>query len=124
LAAFLREGHLARHIRRMNAVYDRRRGVLADALAPLGEAFACGPMQVGLHVALMSKRAFDDRALSRALDGQRLVPLSSLCIERTDCYGFVLGFTNGSDEHIRAAADALSNALLTNLCRRRHTGSI
>ncbi len=111
LATFLREGHFARHIRRMNAVYERRRTILAQTLAPLDDAFTCGPMQVGLHIALIANEPFDDRALSRALDRQRLVPLSSLCIERADCYGFVLGFTNGTDEEIESAAHALIAAL-------------
>ena len=126
LATFLREGHFARHIRRMNAVYERRRTILAQALAPLEETFTCGPMQVGLHVALIANEPFDDRALSRALEGQRLVALSSLCIERDDCYGFALGFTNGSDARVEAAAKALTAALKESLLRapsalrRRH----
>jgi DNA-binding transcriptional MocR family regulator len=68
-------------------------------------------MQVGLHIALIANEPFDDRALSQALNGQRLVSLSSLCIERADCYGFALGFTNGNDEEIEAAARALTAAL-------------
>jgi len=107
LAIFLREGHFARHIRRMNAVYERRRAMLARALVPLDGTFTCGPMQVGLHMALVAKEPFDDRAVARALAGQRLVALSSLCIERTDCCGFVLGFTNGSDAEVEAAAHSL-----------------
>ena len=111
LAAFLQEGHFARHIRRMNVVYERRRNILAQALAPLEGSFTCGPMQVGLHVALIANEPFDDRALSRAIPGQRLVALSSLCIERTDCHGFALGFANGIDAEIEAAARSLTTAL-------------
>lgn len=111
LATFLNEGHFARHIRRMNAVYERRRTILAQVLASLGDSFTCGPMQVGLHIALIANEPFDDLALSRALNGQRLVALSSLCIERADCYGFALGFTNGDDAQIEAAARALTTAL-------------
>lgn len=111
LATFLHDGHFARHIRRTNAVYERRRSILANALARLKKSFACGPMQVGLHIALIAKRPFDDRALSRALPGQRLVALSSLCIERTDCYGFALGFTNGTDAEIEASSSRLVELL-------------
>ncbi len=110
LASFISGGHFARHLRRMNAIYERRRTTLARALALL-EAFELGPMQVGLHIALIARKAFDDRALSRALDGQRLVALSSLCLKRTDCYGFALGFTNGTDAEIAAAASSLTAAL-------------
>ncbi len=111
LATFLLEGHFARHIRRMNAVYERRRSILAQALASLGDAFTCGPMQVGLHIALIANEPFDDRALSLALANQRLVALSNLCIQRSDCYGFALGFTNGTDEEVQSAAQALTAAL-------------
>jgi GntR family transcriptional regulator / MocR family aminotransferase len=111
LAHFISDGHFARHIRRMNAVYERRRALLAAALAPLRDAFDLGPMQVGLHVALVAHAKFDDRAFSQTLDGQRLVALSTLCLERTDCYGFLLGFTNGTNDEIAAAATSLTAAL-------------
>ncbi|HLI97967.1 MAG TPA: PLP-dependent aminotransferase family protein [Candidatus Baltobacteraceae bacterium] len=111
LATFLLEGHFARHIRRMNAIYERRRTILAQALASLEGAFTCGPMQVGLHIALVANEPFDDQGLSRALDGQRLVALSSLCIARTDCAGFTLGFTNGTDADVESAGRALVAAL-------------
>ena len=82
-------------------------------LGPLERAgFELGPMQVGLHIALIANEALDDRALSRALTGQRLVALSSLCLQRTDCYGFALGFTNGTGKEIAAAATSLTAALL------------
>ncbi len=111
LAHFIRDGHFARHIRRMNAMYERRRTMLADRLSPLRDAFELGPMQVGLHVALVANAPFADRAFSQTLDGQRLVALSGLCVERSDCYGFLLGFTNGTDEQITGAAMSLTAAL-------------
>lgn len=111
LATFIGDGHFARHIRRMNSVYEKRRTALAEALAPLHRAFDLGPMQVGLHIALIAKAPFDDRALARTLEGQRLVALSSLCLERSDCRGFALGFTNGTDAEVADAAEALATAL-------------
>ena len=111
LATFMNEGHFARHIRRMNGIYERRRAILGEALARLDATFRRGPMQVGLHVALRANERFDDAGISRALEGQRLVALSSLCIARDDCYGFALGFTNGTDAEIEAAAEALAATL-------------
>ncbi len=105
LARFIHEGHFARHLRRMNAVYETRRSVLANALEPICRtSFDLGPMQVGLHVALVSRRPFPDQELSLTANGQRLVALSSLCLKRRDCYGYVLGFTNGDPEELRDAA--------------------
>jgi GntR family transcriptional regulator / MocR family aminotransferase len=112
LADFIAQGHFARHIRRTNAAYDRRRAVLIDALQPaLRAGFRLGPALTGLHVALLAEPGFDDVAVASSVEGQRLVPLSTLCINRRDCRGFLLGFTNGSDEAIEAAARNLVNAL-------------
>ncbi|HTU82988.1 MAG TPA: PLP-dependent aminotransferase family protein [Candidatus Acidoferrales bacterium] len=109
LAQFVKTGAFARHLRRMNAAYEERRSALVHALQPLARrGFEIGPMQVGLHVALTSKQPFADRAVASSLEGQRLVALSSLCLKRSDCFGFVLGFTNGTSEEIARAAGALA----------------
>jgi GntR family transcriptional regulator/MocR family aminotransferase len=110
---FIVRGHFARHIRKMNAVYERRRSILADAMTPyLGSAFRLGPMQTGLHVAVTGRRDFDDVGASEAPGEQRLVALSRLCVARRDCRGFVLGFTNGSDDAIRRAATLVVQTLV------------
>lgn len=111
VAAFLKAGHFVRHIRKMNAVYERHRAILANTLSALNALFECGPMNIGLHVALKSRKPFDDVLVSRSIPHQRLVALSPLCIERTDCHGFLLGFTNGTAADIQSAADALVRAL-------------
>jgi GntR family transcriptional regulator / MocR family aminotransferase len=52
LAAFIREGHLARHVRRMTPVYAERRAAILDCLdGKLGTWLAAIPPQAGLHVA-------------------------------------------------------------------------
>jgi GntR family transcriptional regulator/MocR family aminotransferase len=108
LAEFIAKGHFARHIRRANAAYDRRRAILMEALRPeLPPGFRLGPASTGLHVAFHAKRGFDDVGTAQAVLGQRLVALSRLCIRRRDCRGFLLGFTNGGDEEIGSAATAL-----------------
>jgi GntR family transcriptional regulator/MocR family aminotransferase len=103
VADFIERGHFARHIRRMNAIYERRREILTAALAPR-EPFWLGPAQTGLHVALIGDRGFEDSRFASTSDGQRLVALSRLCIKRRDCRGFLLGFANGSDSEIQSAA--------------------
>ncbi len=105
IADFIERGHFARHIRRMNALYERRREILAAALATrLREPFRLGPAQSGLHVALIGDRRFEDTRFASMPDGQRLVSLSQLCVKRRDCRGFLLGFASGSDSEIEAAA--------------------
>lgn len=115
-ADFIAGGHFARHIRRMNAVYERRRSILINALTPhLGSSFRLGPAQNGLHVALIAGKRFADASLCRTSDGQRLVALSRLCVRRRDCRGFALGFTNGSDAEIHRAARTVAQTLLSSV---------
>jgi GntR family transcriptional regulator/MocR family aminotransferase len=53
LAAFLREGHLARHVRRMRRVYAARRAALLDGIAnELDDWFEPIPSEAGLHLAM------------------------------------------------------------------------
>ena len=52
LAAFIRDGHLARHVRRMQPIYAARRDALLDGLQrELGKWFAPIPSEAGLHLA-------------------------------------------------------------------------
>jgi GntR family transcriptional regulator / MocR family aminotransferase len=52
LAAFIRDGHLARHVRRMRPIYAARREALLDGLRrQLGEWLEPIPSEAGLHLA-------------------------------------------------------------------------
>ena len=52
LAAFIRDGHLARHVRRMRPIYAARRDALLEGLREeLGEWFEPIPSEAGLHLA-------------------------------------------------------------------------
>lgn len=52
LAAFIRDGHLARHVRHMRPIYAERRAVLLDGLhRELGEWLQPIPSEAGLHLA-------------------------------------------------------------------------
>lgn len=53
LAAFIAEGHLARHVRRMQAEYAQRRAALLHGLQRhFGSVFTPLPSQAGLHLAV------------------------------------------------------------------------
>ena len=95
--------------RTMRAIFNRGNGRLGSEVRFSGprDKRLWEPAQNGLHLALLGKRSFNDVELSSALNGQSLVALSRLCIRRRDCRGFVLGFTNGSDAEIEAAATQL-----------------
>jgi GntR family transcriptional regulator/MocR family aminotransferase len=52
LAAFIRDGHLARHVRRMQPIYAARRAALLDGLRrELGDWLQPIPSEAGLHLA-------------------------------------------------------------------------
>ncbi|HEX8298583.1 MAG TPA: PLP-dependent aminotransferase family protein, partial [Rubricoccaceae bacterium] len=61
LADFLREGHYARHVRRMRGVYLRRRATLLDGLEQhCGGRLAVHNADAGLHVATFLPGGVDD----------------------------------------------------------------
>jgi GntR family transcriptional regulator/MocR family aminotransferase len=112
-AEFIERGHFARHIRRMNAIYERRRATLVHALTfDAGVPFRLGPTETGLHVALIGELSFDDVAHAVRPNGDRLIPLARLCVERDDCRGFLLGFANGADEAIGQSARELAKSIV------------
>jgi GntR family transcriptional regulator/MocR family aminotransferase len=112
LAAFIARGAFARHVRRtMNLYSDRRRALVETLSSELPEPFEVRIAQGGLHVALVAPRGFDDEAAAALSDGQRLVPLSRLCIRRHDLRGFMLGFCTHDERAVAAAARNLCATL-------------
>ena len=114
LADFIGEGHFARHVRHTLVQYDVRRKALIAVLQESGltESFAMGPSSAGLHLTIRALEGCDDVAIARAMQGDvRVQPLSKYCIARTDCEGFVLGYSARSALDIRAAVYQLAAAV-------------
>jgi GntR family transcriptional regulator/MocR family aminotransferase len=94
LAAFLREGHYLRHLRRMRRLYDQRRHSLLDTLASLG---IHGAVPAGLAVLLPLPGGFDDQALVASAQAAGLgpAPLSPWFAAATRSHsGLLLGVAN------------------------------
>jgi GntR family transcriptional regulator/MocR family aminotransferase len=94
LAAFLREGHYLRHLRRMRRLYDQRRHCLLETLAALGIHTA---VPAGLAVLLPLPGGFDDRALVATAQAAGLgpAPLSPWFAAATGSHsGLLLGVAN------------------------------
>jgi GntR family transcriptional regulator/MocR family aminotransferase len=69
LAAFIRDGHLARHVRRLRPVYAARRdALLAGLVEELGEWLEPIPSEAGLHLAA---RLRDPTDAPRVVDAMR-----------------------------------------------------
>lgn len=95
LAAFIAEGHLARHVRKMRRIYDGRHTALLEALARHGGGrLEPIPSQAGLHLAAhlrMSMPARDAVAKAAAL-GIGLQPLDRYAMAGAAPNGLVFGY--------------------------------
>ncbi len=107
---FIREGHFARHIRRMRPIYAERREVLAAELArAFGEGAEIIGDEAGLHVALLLPQLRNDQQLAAraAKESLWLSPLSASYVGKSPRRGFVLGFGNTRANQIPAAVRQL-----------------
>ncbi|HXO19751.1 MAG TPA: PLP-dependent aminotransferase family protein [Thermoanaerobaculia bacterium] len=99
LADFIREGHFARHLRRMRALYSERRAALVGAIEEeLGGVLNVLGCEAGMHLVATLSKGPRDRDVSARAAAQRLwaMPLSSCYLGKPSRQGFVLGF-GGTD---------------------------
>ncbi|GAB2493728.1 PLP-dependent aminotransferase family protein [Pseudoxanthomonas sangjuensis] len=114
LAAFIREGHLARHVRRMTPIYAQRREVLLEALeGGLRRWFAPIPSIAGLHLAARIDPAADARAVFDAL--RRHAPgaqtAAEYSLQADALQAAVFGYAVIDADDIREALARLARAL-------------
>ena len=114
LAEFMREGHFARHIRRMRALYAERQAILLDAAAhDLAGLLDIQPDATGMHLLGWLPSGVDDRAAAEraGVYGVRVLPLSWLRIEPAEQGALLLGYSAASEAEIRAGVKRLAAAL-------------
>lgn len=115
LADFISEGHYARHVRRMRALYTERREALLTGLAELaGDRLEVGPSaDAGMHLVGWLAQGEDDRAISaRAAElGVEAPPLSRYATSRLSRGGLMLGYAAYRPEAIRAGVERLAAVL-------------
>ena len=113
LAAFIREGHLARHLRATRAVYDERRHAFMVEARKLMDVHELGPALGGMHVAAIFKNAVrcDDAMVAAACAraGFEVHPLSKY--GATDRRGLVFGFASATRAAIQSGLEAVRKAL-------------
>ncbi len=114
VAAFMAEGHFARHLNRMRRLYAARRAALAAALATVfGERLRVELQGGGMH--LLGRPAGDasDDELVRLAMAEGLMPgaLSLHRVARDPGAGLLLSFTNIAENHAEGAAQALLRAI-------------
>jgi len=107
---FIREGHFARHIRRMRRIYAERREVLATELAwAFGEGAEMIGEEAGLHLTLLLPKLRNDQQIAAraAKESLWLSPISASYVGKSPRRGFVLGFGNTRANQIAAAVRQL-----------------
>lgn len=98
LADFIDEGHFARHVRRMRALYDERQATLrALAASELGERLTIEPIDCGMRLVGRLTRGVSDRVVrdEAARRGVEVLPISEHYLEPGDDdarNGLLLGF--------------------------------
>ena len=114
VTAMIRGGHLARHVRRMQRLYGRRRQRLLDDISSdLSRWLEPLPSCAGLHVAAVLKSSQEDQEIAaRALQqGVGILPLSAFSHRRDSERGFVFGFGAIEESAITQALKPLRRAL-------------
>jgi GntR family transcriptional regulator/MocR family aminotransferase len=114
LADFLGEGHFARHVRRMRAVYLRRREALLDGLARHCDGvLAVHNADAGLHVATLLPDGVDDVEVVRRMTerGLTATALSTCYAGDARRSGLLLGFGGSDERALEAATRTLGEVL-------------
>lgn len=103
MTEFIREGHFARHIRRMRPVYAQRRRVLIEELQrEFGDSAELAGDAAGMHLAMFLRGLRNDRKVAaKAVEHSLwLSALSASYIGNAPRQGFVLGFGNTRESQI------------------------
>jgi GntR family transcriptional regulator / MocR family aminotransferase len=117
LAAFINEGHLARHLRRTRAIYDERRLAFLEEARILADVLELGPARAGMHVTGIFKDErwprIDDRAVAAecARAGVAVHPLSKY--GATNRGGLVFGFAVASRAAARSGLELVRRAIVS-----------
>ena len=114
LAAFMRDGHFARHVRRMRLLYADRLRCLTNALqTAFGDRIELPATQGGLHLLARFPTLQDDVTLAKnaAKSGFSPTALSSLTVAHSCGQGLLLGFANIPTDDADGLAARLAAAI-------------
>ena len=103
LTDFIREGHFARHIRRMRMLYSERRQELVKTIrVQLGDVVEVIGAEAGMHLVILLPSGMNDVMVSRkaALDGISATPLSTCYSQSRVRGGLILGYGGANTRQI------------------------
>ena len=114
LAMLIESGRYDRHLRRMRAVYSRRRGTLVDALARHAPGVRVTGLAAGFHAVVHLPEPLSEQAVVSAAQA-RSIGLYGMGDYRSDGAAtpaqLVLGFGNLGDRSIREGIAAIGDLL-------------
>jgi GntR family transcriptional regulator/MocR family aminotransferase len=111
---FMREGHFARHIRKMRLLYGERRTALVNQISDqLGPEVKVLGTQAGMHLAVTLPDGFSDLEIATKAAGKGLWlwPLSPCYLGKLPRQGLILGFGNTAVEEMPRAVSQLRAVL-------------
>jgi GntR family transcriptional regulator/MocR family aminotransferase len=114
LAEFLKQGHFARHLRRMRSAYLERRDALLSGLAVhCGDQVQVHNSDAGLHVAVLLREGLDDHDVATRLGrrGVAVLTLSSTYVGPKPKQGLLLGFGCAVPDRLLEATRILGDVL-------------
>jgi GntR family transcriptional regulator/MocR family aminotransferase len=114
VAAFIGEGHLTRHVRKMREVYKERRQALLDSLRDkLSDCLLPIPSYYGMHIVALSRVPRDLEAVSDALARQqvKIHTLSRYYLGTQSQSGLVFGYGTVDLPEIRRGISLLRKAM-------------
>ncbi|HMI50263.1 MAG TPA: PLP-dependent aminotransferase family protein [Candidatus Saccharimonadales bacterium] len=114
LTDFIREGHFARHIRRMRMLYlDRRRALVHAIQIHMGDSLEVIGAEAGMHLVGLLPPGTSDVAVARkaARKGISAIPLSSCYLTPATRGGLILGYGGASTQQIHEGIRKLRTCL-------------
>lgn len=114
LTDFLREGHFARHLRRMLHHYSQRRDLLQNALrVHLGGLLEVHAPEAGMHLVGWLPPEKDDQRAAELAAGVGIVvsPISRYSLEPLSRGGLLFGYASTNEEEILLSVKRLAAAL-------------
>ncbi len=114
LTDFIREGHFARHIRRMRMLYMERRRTLTEEIhSQMAGRLEVIGAEAGMHLTALLPRGSDDVAISKraAANGVSATPLSTCYMTPQSRGGLIMGYGGVNAQQIRTGIRKLRNCL-------------
>ncbi len=114
LTEFLKEGHFARHLRRMRSAYlERRNALLAGLARHCGDLVQVHNSDAGLHMTVLLREGVDDRNVAARLGrrGIATLSLSNSYVGPHRRHGLLLGFGCAEPQQLFDATRILGDVL-------------